>query len=120
MGVGTLIDDRIQLFGVPLDWRTRIDAFEPPHRFVDRQLRGPYRRWVHTHEFLETVDGTRIVDRVEYQVPFGALGWVAHALFVRPTLDRLFDFRRDRIDALFAAPSQRKFPSAQDGRSSSG
>ena len=95
MKAGTLIDYRIRLFGVPVKWRTRIDVFEPNVRFVDRQLSGPYRTWIHTHEFSD-VDGgkaTKMIDRVEYEVPFGPLGGVARALFVRRTLDRIFDHR---------------------------
>ena len=85
MKAGTLIDYRIRLFGVPVKWRTRIDVFEPNVRFVDRQLSGPYRTWIHTHEFSD-VDGgkaTKMIDRVEYEVPFGPLGGVVRALFVR-------------------------------------
>ena len=95
MKAGTLIDYRIRLFGVPVKWRTRIDVFEPNVRFVDRQLSGPYRTWIHTHEFSD-VDGgkaTKMIDRVEYEVPFGPLGGVVRALFVRRTLDRIFDHR---------------------------
>ncbi|MFN7954483.1 MAG: SRPBCC family protein [bacterium] len=93
MRPGALIDYEIRLFGAPMRWRTRIAAFEPPHRFVDEQLRGPYRTWVHTHEFHEVEGGTLIVDRVQYQLPLGLLGDLAHALWVRRTLERIFDHR---------------------------
>lgn len=92
---GTLIDYRLRLFGVPLRWRTRIESFEAPHRFIDTQIRGPYRLWRHTHEFSETSGGTRMLDRVEYQLPLGLLGGLAHSLFVRRTLARIFDFRHE-------------------------
>lgn len=97
MHEGTLIDYRIRMFGVPMKWRTRIDVYEPGVRFVDRQLSGPYRVWIHTHEFSD-VDGgraTKMIDRVEYEVPFGPLGGIARALFVGRTLERIFDHRRD-------------------------
>lgn len=102
MAEGTLIDYRIALFGVPVRWRTRIEEYRPPERFVDAQLRGPYRAWRHTHEL--TCDGpsaTWMRDRVEYELPLGPLGAVAHAVFVRRTLARIFDFRRDAITRIF-------------------
>jgi ligand-binding SRPBCC domain-containing protein len=99
MKEGALIDYRIRLFGIPVKWRTRIDAFEPGRRFIDRQLSGPYRTWIHLHEFSD-VDGgkaTKMIDRVDYEVPFGPVGSVARALFVRRTLDRIFDHRASVI-----------------------
>lgn len=101
MAVGTLIDYRIRLFGLPMRWRTRIEAFEPETRFIDVQLQGPYRRWHHTHTFEDVDGGTRIRDRVLYDVGFGPFGAVARTLFVRRTLTRIFDFRRTEIAARF-------------------
>lgn len=108
MGPGTLIDYRIRLHGVPMVWRTRIDVYEPGVRFVDRQLRGPYRLWVHTHDFSDVPGGTAMKDRVEYQLPFGPLGAVSHALFVRRTLTQIFDYRREVIANTFGdSPASR-------------
>lgn len=104
MGKGTLIDYRISLFGVPMKWRTEIEVYEPGFRFVDRQLRGPYALWRHTHEFRDAAGGTLMTDHVAYSVGFGPLGSAARALFVRRTLDRIFDFRRDEIARIMAAP----------------
>lgn len=101
MKPGALIDYRIRLFGVPLKWRTRIEAYEPTARFVDTQLRGPYKLWHHLHEFIDVPGGTMMTDRVEYQLPFGPLGRAAHAVFVRATLERIFDYRRDVIASLY-------------------
>lgn len=102
MAPGTLIDYRLRLLGVPFRWRTRIETFEPGVRFVDVQLRGPYRLWHHTHEF-ERRDGATVVrDVVRYALPLGPLGVLAHALVVRRTLARIFDYRRDRIGEIFA------------------
>ncbi len=100
MRPGALIAYRLRLLGVPFRWLTRIEAFQPEERFVDVQLRGPYRRWRHTHEFVEVAEGTMIRDRVEYQLPFGPLGELAHALFVRRRLDAIFAHRRRRIAEL--------------------
>lgn len=104
MHEGTLIDYRIALFGVPLRWRTRIEQYEPPARFVDSQLRGPYRSWRHTHELVEDgPNATRMLDRVEYELPLGPLGTLAHALFVRRTLEQIFDYRYAEVARLFTA-----------------
>jgi ligand-binding SRPBCC domain-containing protein len=102
---GTLIDYRLSLFGIPFGWRTLIEEYEPEERFVDRQLKGPYRLWRHTHEFSDVPGGTRMVDRVEYAIPLGPLGGLARALFVRRMLDRIFDFRAKTINEHFAARS---------------
>lgn len=98
---GTSIDYRLSLFGVPFGWRTLIEAFEPESRFVDTQLRGPYRRWRHTHLFEDAPGGTLMRDRVEYELPLGPLGDLAHALAVRRQLRAIFDHRRDVIARLF-------------------
>jgi ligand-binding SRPBCC domain-containing protein len=103
MHAGARIDYRIKLWGVPMRWATRIDRFEPPHLFTDEQLRGPYRRWHHTHEFHEAAGGTRMVDRVEYELPLGPLGQVAHALFVRRSLGQIFDYRWQKVAELWPA-----------------
>ncbi len=98
---GTVIDYRIALAGLPLRWRTSIEVWQPGERFVDAQLRGPYRAWWHEHRF--SPDGTRTImeDVVHYALPLGALGRVAHP-FVRATLRRIFAFRSHAIRARFA------------------
>ncbi len=97
MAPGTLIDYRLRLRGVPIRWRTLIEAWEPQRMFVDRQLRGPYRLWHHTHEFEERADGTLVRDRVRYEIPLGVLGTAAHTLFVRHDLERVFEYRREAV-----------------------
>ncbi len=101
---GLHIDYRLRpLLGIPVTWRTGITSYDPPHRFTDIQLRGPYRRWEHTHTF-EAVDGrTRVSDTIEYQLPLGPLGDLAHRLVVRGELERIFGHRERTIDAVFAA-----------------
>jgi ligand-binding SRPBCC domain-containing protein len=104
MGAGTLLDYRLRLHGVPITWQTRIETWEPPDRFTDVQLRGPYARWEHTHEFEPAgEDGCTMHDRVLYAIPYGPLGELAHRLFVRRDLERIFDFRRDAFAASLQA-----------------
>jgi len=100
MGEGTLIDYRLRIRGVPVRWQSEITDWDPPHRFVDRQLRGPYRRWVHTHVFEPTADGTLVRDAVEYAVPGGGL---VNRLLVRPDVERIFAYRRETLAGLFPA-----------------
>lgn len=98
---GSLIDYRLRLNGIPMKWRTEISIWEPPFRFVDQQLRGPYAQWIHTHTFTETdTGGTLIEDEVRYRLPFEPLGDVAHFI-VRRQLDRIFDFRQKTVAEIF-------------------
>ena len=103
MQAGTVIRYRLRLRGVPVSWLTRIEEWDPPHGFVDRQIRGPYALWHHTHTF-EAIDAghTRMVDVVRYGHRLGPLGSLAERLVVRRDLERIFDFRRDSIPALLA------------------
>jgi ligand-binding SRPBCC domain-containing protein len=96
MQVGTLIEYRLRLFGVPFKWLTRISRWNPPHEFVDEQLRGPYRLWVHTHRFWPENGATRMEDEVHYCLPFFPVGETAYPL-VRWQLRRIFTFRRQAI-----------------------
>ena len=98
MAAGVTIDYRLRLHGIPIRWRSEISAWEPPLRFVDRQLRGPYRLWHHEHEFVERDGGTLVIDHIHYQVPGGR--WI-NRWFVEPDLRRIFEFRRDMLASLF-------------------
>jgi ligand-binding SRPBCC domain-containing protein len=111
---GTLIDYRLSLGGIPFRWRTRIEDVVPGRSFVDVQLRGPYRLWRHLHAFEDAPGGTRVRDRVEYELPLGPLGALAHAALVRRTLRRIFDHRAERVAALLAprAPTAEGAPAA--------
>ena len=91
MRPGLLIDYEIRLRGLPLRWRTKISEWESPTRFVDEQVTGPYRQWIHEHTFEESDGGTLCRDRVRYSVLGGRL---INALFVRRDIERIFEFRR--------------------------
>jgi ligand-binding SRPBCC domain-containing protein len=106
IAAGVRLEYRIRWLFLTLRWVTRITEFEPPSRFQDVQERGPYRLWIHTHRFAVERNGVRIDDRVEYALPFGSLGRIAHALVVRRQLERVFDFRRRAVDGLFPAGSR--------------
>lgn len=93
MREGTLIDYELRLLGVPLRWKARILSWQPPTRFVDEQVRGPYRLWEHTHSFHEEGDETIIEDIVRYGLPFWPFGEIAHPI-VRLQLGRIFRFRQ--------------------------
>jgi ligand-binding SRPBCC domain-containing protein len=98
MSVGTTIDYRLKWHGIPMRWTSEIAAWEPPHRFVDRQIRGPYRLWHHEHRFEADDGGTRIIDEVEYAVWGGAL---ANRLGVARDIERIFAHRQRVLDELY-------------------
>jgi ligand-binding SRPBCC domain-containing protein len=93
---GGLIDYRLRLFGVRFGWRTRIVSFDPEEEFVDEQLRGPYRSFVHTHRFREIPGGTEVSDLVRWALSFQPLGEIATPI-VRRQLERIFRFREAAI-----------------------
>ena len=97
---GSLIEYRLRIRGLPMHWLTEIEVWEPPYRFVDNQLRGPYKRWHHEHRFAEKDGGTLISDCVEYELPFGILGQIAHAVMVRRDVESIFEFRQKRLEEL--------------------
>ncbi len=100
MGLGTLLDYRVRLRGLPMRWRSEITAWQPPRRFVDEQRRGPYRLWVHEHTFEARDGGTLARDMVRYAVPGGV---IAQRLFVARDLRRIFDYRNAALAGIFGA-----------------
>ena len=100
MRPGALIEYRLRLHAIPIRWRTRIEVWEPPLRFVDAQLSGPYAIWHHTHEFEAVGEATLMRDRVRYRIGFGPLGELAQWALVERDLAKIFDYRRERIAAL--------------------
>jgi ligand-binding SRPBCC domain-containing protein len=99
IGTGTLLDYRLRLRGIPLRWQSEIAAWEPPRRFVDRQLKGPYSLWVHEHRFDERDGGTVVGDRVEYAVPGGRL---VQRFLVAPDLHKIFYYRHKALAEIFS------------------
>lgn len=94
---GDRIDYKLKIHGIPVRWQSSIDTWQPGQSFVDRQLKGPYREWIHTHTFEETQHGTLILDEVIYEIPFGPVGDLARELFVKKDLKEIFSFRQKAI-----------------------
>jgi ligand-binding SRPBCC domain-containing protein len=99
---GTTIDYRLWVHDLPLRWKSRIVAWNPPFEFVEEQVKGPYNYWRHHHSFEETEEGVVVRDRIEYSVHDGTL---IHGLFACRDLDRIFDQRRGRIASLLGRGS---------------
>ena len=99
---GMLIDYVVKpLFGIPVKWQTEIFNVDKPHQFSDRQLKGPYRLWEHTHLFFERENEVLMKDQVKYQLPFGFAGLVAHSLLVRKKIESIFNYRKEVLNKLF-------------------
>jgi ligand-binding SRPBCC domain-containing protein len=88
---------QLRLHGIPIGWESEITAWEPPNRFVDEQLSGPYRKWRHEHRFTETILGTDIADRIDYAVLGGS---IINSLFVEPDVRKIFAYRTQRLNEL--------------------
>ena len=93
---GQLIDYRLRLFGIPFRWRAMISKWEPPFQFIDEQVRGPYRLWIHTHRFSQENGLTKITDTVHYRLPLWPFGEIAYPLILA-LLRRIFSFRNNAI-----------------------
>ncbi len=96
MKEGAMIDYKLSLFGLSLTWRTLISTWDPPNMFVDEQVAGPYRQWIHTHRFIDEGDSTRMIDHVDYKLPFFPFGEVGAPL-IRLQIKRIFRFRQKAI-----------------------
>ncbi len=100
-GLTILYEIGIPLFG-RWRWLTEIKHIVPGRSFVDEQRRGPYRFWYHYHAIEPLEDGrTRMLDKVTYQLPFGPLGRLVHALQVKGMLERIFAYRCRKLDEIF-------------------
>ena len=100
MHAGTVIDYKLRVRGFPVCWRTEITEWEPPYHFLDEQIRGPYRLWIHAHEFQSRNGGTLVCDNVRYAVPFD---WLLHKFVVRPDVQRIFSYRADCLRRRFGS-----------------
>jgi ligand-binding SRPBCC domain-containing protein len=104
MRSGASIDYTIRWLGLPMKWRTRITGYHPPLFFVDEQVLGPYKLWRHRHDFDEADGVSTISDRVEYELPMGAIGRVAHGIIVGRQLKGIFAYRQRAITRILGVP----------------
>jgi len=102
MKTGAVIDYTVRVMGMRLKWRTLIEDYSPPEKFVDIQIRGPYKLWRHTHTFEEKEGRTIMRDHVDYALPFGFIGRMVHALTVKRQLKAIFDYRLKVISEIFS------------------
>ena len=111
VSAGSLLDYKISLHRIPIKWRTEISVWQPPVRFVDQQLRGPFKLWRHEHTFQDLEQGrTRMLDEVTY-IPRG--GSLIHRFFVKPDLERIFLYRQEKLSEIFQVQaSDSKQPAA--------
>ena len=101
MEEGTLIEYQIKLLGIPIYWKTLINEYSPPNYFRDIQLKGPYGKWDHTHIFKECKNGTMMIDKVYYSIPFSIIGQLAHFIWVKRQLKQIFNYRYQIIYEIF-------------------
>ena len=91
---GLLIAYRIN---IPLlgkqNWLTELKHIRERHSFVDEQRIGPYKIWYHYHEITQCPEGVRFIDLVNYVIPFGLFGRIAHAAYVKQKLEHTFNYR---------------------------
>jgi ligand-binding SRPBCC domain-containing protein len=106
---GTLLDYRLRLHGLPIRWQSEITVWQPPACFVDRQVKGPYKLWVHEHTFEEQGTGTMVGDSVEYAVAGGSL---AQKFFVGPDLERIFAYRHKILKDIFNLDKSERDPTS--------
>lgn len=98
---GMLIDYIIRpIMGIPLQWRTEITQVLFQKVFTDKQVKGPYKRWEHTHKFIEREGGVLMKDELIYDLPFRFIGSIAHTLFVRKKIESIFDYRKNILDKI--------------------
>jgi len=98
---GTKIDYTLKIHGVPVKWKTEIEDWHPPRKFVDNQLSGPYSLWHHTHEFRAFCGGTLMIDEVRYRLPLKKLGWMVAGALVRQDIENIFKFRRQFASEMY-------------------
>ena len=104
---GTIFTYKLKIHGVPIKWKTLIEEWEPHSYFVDSQMKGPYKKWHHTHRFQATHDGTLVEDTVLYRLHFGYLGQLLTGRWVRRDIEKIFSFREKMIASIFSSNKQK-------------
>lgn len=101
MTKGTLIDYQLKIYHFPVKWKTEITVWEPSYRFIDSQIKGPYKKWIHEHKFETVGDNTKMTDTVEYAIPGGIFSPAINNVFVRRDIQKIFDFREEQLLKIF-------------------
>ena len=101
MEKGSLIDYTIRILGFPVHWRTLITSYNPPHGFVDEQIKGPYVIWHHRHSFKDINGGTMIQDTIRYAIPLGIIGRFLNFIWIQKDLKDIFAYRKIIISNKF-------------------
>ena len=98
---GTIINYELKLHGIPMRWKSLISNFEKNNTFIDQQLKGPYSKWVHQHDFISTHHGCLITDDIVYKVPLGLIGRIFAGAYVRNDVRKIFKYRQSVIGEVF-------------------
>ena len=102
MKEGQLIDYSLTImYFIKLRWRTLITDYKKPYQFVDQQIKGPYSLWHHTHTFEQKNGGTVIKDAVTYAIPFGIIGQLIHAIYIKYDIKGIFEYRHKILNKIF-------------------
>jgi ligand-binding SRPBCC domain-containing protein len=97
---GTIIDYQLKLYGIHFKWKTKIREWDPPFKFIDEQIKGPYALWIHQHVFFEEGLKTIMHDKVEFLSPGWFLEPMIHSLFVKHNIEKIFDYRQRIIEKI--------------------
>lgn len=102
MYAGQILTYKLRPFlHIPIEWVTEITHVEKPYYFVDEQRKGPYKLWHHEHHFTAIEGGVEMVDKMSYLLPYGPIGHLLHQLKVKKDLERIFSYRKEKLDSLF-------------------
>ena len=99
---GSLIDYQLRIHGIPLKWKTRINNFEEGSSFIDEQIKGPYSKWLHKHDFISVRNGTLISDKVVYKIPLGFIGKLFAGWYIKKDVTNIFNYRNSVISKTFS------------------
>lgn len=101
MREGQIIDYKLKIHGISVKWQSVISEWNPPNGFVDKQIKGPYRLWIHRHTFESLGSRTRMVDEVKYLSPGFILEPIINKLFVEKDIRKIFDYRKREMSKIF-------------------
>ena len=104
MYAGMVIGYKVSpLFGIKMNWLTQISHVKEKEFFVDEQLVGPYKLWHHEHHIYPIMNGVLMKDVITYQPPFGILGRIANSLLIKKQLNKIFNYRKQKLENIFGA-----------------